>query len=138
MRRVYYDYQLLYMSEFPSCSGAAWLARYAAAACKSTLHFVAHPLLLWIILFVAHLFLWLIPFVAHPVLWLIPFVAHLFSWLILFVDQTITLEQMAELCTKFGRVEKISEDLRLIERPQDSRLTPLCLRFRFPKCFSRF
>ncbi len=35
--------------------------------------------------------------------------------LLLFTDQTMTIDEIAALCTKFGRVEKISKDLRIID-----------------------
>ncbi|MFK7910054.1 MAG: MJ0042-type zinc finger domain-containing protein [Akkermansiaceae bacterium] len=35
--------------------------------------------------------------------------------LILLVNQTMTIEEIAALCTKFGRIEKISKDLRVVD-----------------------
>lgn len=35
--------------------------------------------------------------------------------LILLVEQTMTIDEIASLCTSFGRIEKISKDLRLID-----------------------
>ena len=35
--------------------------------------------------------------------------------LILFTDQVMSIDEIAALCTKFGRVEKISKDLRIID-----------------------